>query len=144
VYHYTECGLPNVWLQNGFTIHETPYGQGVSIVDVSGLHRLIGTTLARRPRLTATGLRFLRKELGWSQKMLAKVVGSTEQTVSLWERSARIPASVDRLVRILYLEHVNDNVKVKQFVEQLAELDRSSGDNDLKFEQCQHEWREAA
>jgi putative transcriptional regulator len=30
-YHYTECGLDNVYLENGFTVHKTAYGRGVSI-----------------------------------------------------------------------------------------------------------------
>lgn len=40
-YHYLESGLPNVWLANGFTVHETDYGSGVSIDDVAELHQVI-------------------------------------------------------------------------------------------------------
>jgi len=36
-YHYRECGLDNVWLLNGYELHDTPYGKGVSFVDVEGL-----------------------------------------------------------------------------------------------------------
>ena len=39
VYHYTESGLNNVFLENGVSIHEAVYGKGVSIMDTDGLHR---------------------------------------------------------------------------------------------------------
>lgn len=31
MYHYTEGGLTNVWLSNGFREEDTPYERGVSI-----------------------------------------------------------------------------------------------------------------
>ena len=39
MYHYTECGLTNVWLVNGFIRHRTPYGKRVAIENGDGLHR---------------------------------------------------------------------------------------------------------
>ena len=38
-FHYTMSGLDNVWLLNGLTIEETPYGTGVRVEDADGLHR---------------------------------------------------------------------------------------------------------
>ena len=37
MYHYQGCGLPNVFLQNGYELVETPYGQGVTIHDLDFL-----------------------------------------------------------------------------------------------------------
>lgn len=34
MYRWDDMGLKNVWLVNGYTLHETPYGQGVSFKDV--------------------------------------------------------------------------------------------------------------
>ena len=31
VHHYLDCGLGNVFLEGGFEVIETPYGQGRSI-----------------------------------------------------------------------------------------------------------------
>src|SRR4051812_470100 len=81
MYHYTECGLQKVWLENGYTVTQTPYGKGVSIRNVSGLHRLIGRALSQRPGLTGAELRFLRKEMELSQGALADMVGVSEQNV---------------------------------------------------------------
>mgnify|MGYP001595042466 FL=1 len=100
MYHYTESGLRNIWLKNGYVVKETPYGKAVSIQDVEGLHRLIGTIISQRPKLTGAELRFIRKELGLSQKALGAFVGTSEQNVSLWERRGRVPQAADRVIKL--------------------------------------------
>ena len=70
-YHYTQCGLDNVWLTNGYEITETPYGKSLSIDDVEGLHTAITQALIDIARpLTGDELRFLRIHLDLSQKAL--------------------------------------------------------------------------
>src|SRR5690606_8297361 len=95
MYHYTESGLRNVWLANGYKIRNVGGEDAVAIHDVDQLHQVIGRSLARKPHLTGTEFRFLRKEMGLSQKRLADMLGSSEQTVSLWERRGRIPVGYD-------------------------------------------------
>jgi hypothetical protein len=41
LYHYTEGGFPHVWLKSGYVYRTTPYGRGISIQDVIGLHKAI-------------------------------------------------------------------------------------------------------
>src|SRR3546814_6244956 len=67
MYHYTESGLRNVWLANGYKIRNVGGEEAVAIHDVDELHRTIGRNLARKSRLTGAELRFLRKEMGLSQ-----------------------------------------------------------------------------
>ncbi len=38
-YRYTESGVTNVWLANGYTIRKTKYGEGVSIHDMDSQER---------------------------------------------------------------------------------------------------------
>lgn len=142
MYHYTECGLRNVWLENGYVIQKTPYGKGVSIPDITGLHKAIGLRLAKLPRLTGAEFRFLRKELGLSQQAIADLLGSSEQNVSLWERRGRIPKTTDRLLRLIYLEHVNKNVTIRKLIERLNEQDDRAQDR-LKFAKAERQWKEA-
>lgn len=143
MYHYTECGLQNVWLVNGYVKHKTPYGNGVSIHDVDGLHKMIGLHLTQLPHLTGAQLRFLRKQMGMSQNALASLLGTSEQNISLWERRGRIPKSSDRLVRLLYREQVDGSVPIRNLIEQVIALD-DRADEKIKFESGNRGWKEAA
>jgi DNA-binding transcriptional regulator YiaG len=143
-YHYTESGLQNIWLANGFTKQKTKYGEGVAIHDVDGLHRVIGKAIARKPKMTGAEMRFLRKELGLSQGALAALLGTTEQTVSLWERRGNIARAADRLVRLLYLEHIGSNPKVTELIERLAQQDVQETIERLTFKEHAGRWKEAA
>lgn len=142
MYKYTESGLRNVRLTNGYKWISTPYGKAISIADIEGLHREIGRALTKKQNLSGADLRFLRKELGWSQKMLGRFLGTSEQNISLWERRGRITKAADFLARLLYLEHVNGNIKISEEVKELAELDRT--EHELTFEKRKNTWREAA
>jgi putative transcriptional regulator len=143
MYHYTECGLQNVWLTNGYDVCEVDGEKAVSISDVDELHELIGRSIAAKSNLNATEIRFLRKEIGLSQKRLADLLGSTEQTVSLWERRGRMPKGYDRLVRLLYLEKIDGNVKVQEIINRLIELDFRQSEK-LVFSDTRTGWRLAA
>ena len=39
-YYYKACGL-DMYLLNGFTLEETPYGAGVTIQHLDGLHQAV-------------------------------------------------------------------------------------------------------
>jgi putative transcriptional regulator len=140
MYHYTECGLQNVWLTNGYDVCEIDGEKAVSMSDVDELHELIGRSIAAKSNLNAREIRFLRKELGLSQKRLADLLGSTEQTVSLWERRGRMPKGYDRLVRLLYLEKIDGNVKVQEIINRLIELDFRQSEK-LVFSDTRTGWR---
>ena len=143
MYHYTESGLQNVWLKNGYVIHNTPYGKGVSIHDVAGLHKIMGRVIARQPKLTGAQLRFLRKEMGMSQSALAALIGTSEQNVSLWERRGHIPKTGDRLIKALYVEHIGSNEKIRELIDRINALDITAKEK-FEFEQSKEHWKEAA
>lgn len=143
MFHYTECGLKNVWLTNGYDICEIDGEKAVSISDVDALNEVIGRLLAAKSDLNGDEIRFIRKELGLSQKRLADLLGSTEQTVSLWERRGRIPKSFDRLIRLLYLEKIDGNVKVQEIINRLIDLDYQHSEK-LILSDTRSGWRLAA
>jgi DNA-binding transcriptional regulator YiaG len=126
-YHYTDSGLDNVFLENGYTVHKTPYGEGLSIQDTEGLHKAIGRSIVLAPkRLNGAELRFLRLELEMTQRNLAAFFGSDEQAVRRWEkyRTKPIPGPADRLIRALYSEYTGGDGSVRHIVDRLAELDQ--------------------
>ena len=144
MYHYTESGLQNIWLSSGYAFVKTKHGKGVAIRDVEGLHCTIGKALARKPKLTGSELRFLRKEMEMSQSALAAMIGTSEQNVSLWERRGGIPRTADRLVRLIYLEHIGNNPKVRELIDRLNLQDREQKLERLTFSAHSGKWREAA
>jgi DNA-binding transcriptional regulator YiaG len=126
-YHYEDSGLDNIYLENGFTIHETPYGQGVSIEDTAGLHKAIGLWVVSLPKpLNGAELRFLRIEMDMTQRHLATVLGTTEQTLRLWEKNRKkaLPGPADRFLRALYSEYAGGDGSIRRMVDRLAQLDQ--------------------
>jgi DNA-binding transcriptional regulator YiaG len=143
-YHYLESGLRNVWLANGFAARKTEYGEGISIADVEGLHKVIGLRLVeRKPRLTGAEFRYLRKELGLSQAKLGKLWGYDAQTVAIWEKRNRVPMIADRFIRAYYLEVERGNAQIRELVERLNDIDRRE-DTRLIFEETRQGWRAKA
>lgn len=141
-YHYTECGLTNVWLANGFTVRKTNYGEGVSIHDADGLHKAIGRALANKLRLTGAEIRFLRKEMGMSQRGLGELLGVADQTVALWERNkGRMPKTADRLLRLIYVEHGDGNVRIANFIEKINDLTQQQQEQIIAEEDKGGGWR---
>jgi Predicted transcriptional regulator len=144
MHHYTECGLPDVWLANGFTPHPTPYGLAMVVEDVEGLHRAIGRHLVhRRPYLTGREFRFLRKELDLSHNAFAGCFGNDAQSVALWEKRGRTPAWADRFLRAIYSEHMEGNAHIREIVAPLHDLDRHERERQV-FEDTPEGWRTAA
>ncbi len=108
MYHYTSCGLDNVFLRNGFTRTETPYGTAVSIEDVEGLHLAIASDLLRQKTpLTGAQFRFLRKEQDLTQAEIGAILGVSEQTIAAWEkqRDTHVQRMADISIRAYYFAH---------------------------------------
>jgi len=127
-HHYIESGLDNVWLDNGFQTHSTPYGEGMAVDDVTGLHKAIGHWLiSRQQALTGAELRFLRIEMELTQRNLAAMLGVEEQAVRRWEKTRRKPLAgpVDRLVRAIYSEWAGGDGSVRRMIARLAEFDQA-------------------
>ena len=142
-YHYTESGLKNIYLLNGYEVVETPYGKATSIVDVEGLHKLIGSYLCKKTHLSGTEFRFIRKEMGLSQSGLGKTLGVTDQALAKWEKTGRVPKTADRFIRLLYLESINENVKIQSFIDRINETDRDDHLN-MEIETTSSGWKKAA
>ena len=143
LFHYTGCGLRNIYLRNGFKEKETPYGRAIAIQDVEGLHRAIGLRLvSNKKRLTGAEVRFLRMELDMSQGTLAKCLGVGETTVRNWESGrVRLTGPGDRIIRALYQEYATGNSEIRKLVEYLAELNRVLHSKTMEFEETKQGWR---
>ena len=145
MYHYTDGGLKNIWLINGYEEIDTPYGKAVSIEDIDGLHRVIGRWLVDLPKpLTGAEFRFIRHELDLSQKRLADMMGKTELTIGRWERALDRPVdpAADRLIRLIYTActFYADGKPIRELIDRLAELDQVER-AECRLEERQGKWR---
>jgi len=145
-YHYTQSGLDNVWLQNGFTFDESPYGHGVRIENIHGLHEAISCALVDKSgRLTGSEFRFLRKELELSQSRFGELMGKTDQTVARWEKEQEVSTDADFLIRHIYRQTVIDeHASYVEMVDYLKEKDLEFHKVVLSFQETEEGWRKTA
>ncbi|MBB5467258.1 DNA-binding transcriptional regulator YiaG [Paraburkholderia sp. CI2] len=127
MYHYTDGGLKNVWLVNGYKQHKTPYGEGVSINDLDGLGVAICLVLAKKPSpLSGAEFRYVRSAgLMQSQSGLAAMLGNNEQAIARWEKSGKVPRWADKLIRLLYLARAEGNAPIASAIERINAIERA-------------------
>jgi transcriptional regulator with XRE-family HTH domain len=128
-FHYKMSGLDDIYLLNGFKVHETSHGRGVSVEGADDLHKAIGRYLIlNRKVLGPKDIRFLRKNMGFTQEDLGKCLGVTGQTVARYEKAqTEVPGPVDKLIRIFYGVYlVPEEIRgdaVQSFINTIKELD---------------------
>ena len=122
---YKQCGLDNVWLENGYDLKTTPYGKAVAVHDVDGLHALLAAQLTKKPGpLTGKEFKFLRSWLGMTQEAMAGLMGVTEGVLSLWERKDTVPGLNDKMLRLMVLAKTDGNAPVREVIERVDTVHR--------------------
>jgi len=91
LYHYTESGLPNLYLENVKWLQcKHCHAREVEIPRIGMLHRCIAWLIITKPSLlTGQEIVFLRKMLGKSQKEFAELLGLSQVVLNRWETGAR-------------------------------------------------------
>lgn len=148
-YHYTECGLDNIWLQNGFSITKTEDGEEyININDIHGLHNVIGLTLiTKRGLLFGKEIMFIRRTLDLSQKTLAKILGVNYQTILGWEKNKRsIDKTADHFLKTIFFAYINKDEysEVYDKINEIVDLDAVypyTKIEKIRFEGTTKEWR---
>lgn len=144
MYHYTECGLDNVWLADGYHVIETPYGEAVSVDNARELHRTIALDLVNNtPQLSGQQFRFLRDQLDLTQPALAKLFGNNAQTIARWEKSPAVPPLANQLIRQIYLEFVGEQPRYTDTVNRVTAM--KPGRNRFQYrERSMGQWEPAS
>ena len=126
MYHYTDGGLRNVWLANGYEIKQTPYGEGVSFHNLDGLTTSICIALTKKAGvLTGSEFRYIRSAgMLLSQPALGKLMGIDGQSVARWEKTGKVPKWSDKLVRLVYLAQAQGNEPISSAVERVKTVER--------------------
>ena len=122
-FYLTACGLPHISLA-GVEVRRCPEcgEHEVVIPRIEQLHQAIANAvIAKKARLSAAEVRFLRKHLGWSGADFARHMGVTPETVSRWENGREpIGPVADRLLRLMV---VTKAPKREYSIEALAALE---------------------
>lgn len=112
LYHYTESGLPDVFLKNvRWTLCEKCGAREVELPKLGQLHRCIAWSIVTKNMfLTGPEMIFLRRMLRKSQGEMASLLGVTQVALNRWEREKRKThgKANDSLIRLLYLSLQND------------------------------------
>ena len=126
MYHYTDGGLRNVWLSNGYEIKQTPYGEGVSFHNLDGLTQSICMALTNKAcLLTGAEFRYIRSAgMLLSQPALGKLMGIDGQSVARWEKTSKVPRWADKLARLLYTAQAEGNEPIAKAVERIKTVER--------------------
>ena len=146
-YHYTECGLDNIYLSNGFQYVDSPRGKAINIQDVEGLHRAIGEMLTSEKKdLDGKEFRFLRHEMNLTQRDLAEIIGVDVQSIARWEKGQTkrpIDGPAQGLLRVMYQEFIGNNSKIVEPLRRLAELDEAIHkiESEFSFEDTEERWQ---
>lgn len=128
-YHYTECGLDNIYLENGFELLQDPSGEvAVAISHIDNLHKAIARDLVNRgsPIGGEKGgkeFRFLRTLMGYSQNSLARMMHTDGQSIARWENGKCYNAVADTMIRVLYMLHEGQDEEIREALERLADID---------------------
>lgn len=150
-YHYTECGLENIYLINGFKITNTYEIEEIFIHNIHGLHNAIGMTLiSKSGLLLGEEIKFIRTTMDLSQTTLARILGITYQSVLAWEKNKTpISKTADYLLRAIFFSYLNmeESQTIYEKINEIADLDAKLNKNEnmiVEFEEISDEWRMVA
>ena len=118
-YHYTESGLPNVFLVNVDVYRCEQCGIEVaSIPHPRELHLLIVTSILVKPSaMTGDELRFIRKTLMMQPKEFADLLAVETQTILDWQNAKTLNKQSDSLVRFIFAKLLGQKGELEESVD---------------------------
>jgi len=144
LYHYTECGLDNVYLE-GIDIYkcENCGNMEAKIPRIDELHLGIAKCIIAKPqRLNNKEIRYLRKYMGFKAVDLAKILEINKSTLSRWEAGKeKIGPANDRLLRLLVIRYKEEQLHslfpgkfIEKFEQIKPEISKKTIKNRIKFD----------
>lgn len=128
-YHYTECGLDNVYLYNIPVVKDIEGEEVICIPKVNKLHKIIAEGIVyKKGALAAKEIRFLRIQIGFTQEDFAALLGKNGLSLGRWERNETKPdTTTDILIRMVAVKYLD----LKDVdVEALSGMSQMKGIND--------------
>lgn len=108
IYHYTECGLDDVFII-GMPMIADDDDEAVAIPNINELHCAIAAAIVSGDTaMTGRRLRFIRTEMGLTMAELGRMVHKDQQTVGRWERDETpIDANAEAVLRLIAMERLD-------------------------------------
>lgn len=113
-YHYTECGLDNVYLYNISVVQDIANERTISIPAINALHKVIALGLiTKKGLLIGKEIRFLRSLLGFKQSDFSSILGKEAQACGRWERDeTEHDKTTDMFIRFTALNYLGYDKKL--------------------------------
>jgi DNA-binding transcriptional regulator YiaG len=144
-YHYTECGLNDVYLTNGFSVDKDG---ALFIEHIHQLHDAIGLRIVQSSdRLNGKEIRFIRHHLDLSQKAFGELLGVTYLTVLRWEKGEKpIQKTADHLIRTIYSGQLSKHQPIMEMLSAIVDMDKKqcTMEEEMRFRIETGEWKSAA
>lgn len=137
VLHYTDCGLDNIFLLNGFEREQIDGDEYVTVTDMDGLHAAIGLHIVLDKKApTGSELRFLRTEMSMSQAELGRLLGVSDQSIARWEKGQTdIPGTAVFSFKVMYTFYVApDEVRQEMLSDYVTALGELSDNDEVSDE----------
>jgi putative transcriptional regulator len=110
-YRYKECGLDNIVLHGVTSFRCTKCGEEyIGFGDVEKLHKIIASYIIRKADpLIGAEVRFLRKHMGYSGAVFARLVGYESEHLSRIENGkSPVQTPFDQLIRMMIAKKHED------------------------------------
>lgn len=114
-YHYTECGLDNVYLYNIPLVQDVEKEEVICIPNINLLHKMIAKgIICKKGCLKPKEIKFLRVQLGFKQSDFAALLGKDSQSVGRWERGEnRLDKTTDILIRVIVINYLDIDINME-------------------------------
>lgn len=111
-YHYTECGLDNVFIVCADPVRDDEGGSVIELPAIEILHLTISAgIISHEHAMSGSELRFLRSEFGLTQAELSEIVRCDKQTIGRWERGeTSIDETAEVVIRQLSIQRIESSL----------------------------------
>lgn len=141
-YHYTECGLDNVYIEGLAPVIDEEGDEVIEIRFIAALHAEIARGIInQKGKIDGPELRFLRTEMGLTQSELAQVASVTHQLIGRAERGETpLNPTAETVIRRVAAERLIE--AFTQSIEDLAASIRAdSTDEEINVEMSGNGYR---
>ncbi|WP_425263528.1 helix-turn-helix domain-containing protein [Vibrio owensii] len=143
MFHYTECGLSNIYLKSGYHLTDEGGEEFVSFEKLDLLHWWISHYLCKKTtRLSGEQVRFIRKEMNLTQEKFGEITFNDRQTVARWEKGqVPIPPMPDLMIKLICFESIAEELSVFEFYTRLKDAEIDQQKDKVVFEFINDSWQ---